>query len=217
MISKKVRILFATKNSGKLLEFRKAFDKLHSNYEVISFNELSYDVPDCEETGTTFEENALLKVENARHYLRGVDKSMIVVGDDSGMEIRHLNGKPGIFTRRWNGSEMSDEEIIDYCLDKMKGADDRSASYVSCLIVSTPDGNNEVIVGKNQGIILEQPRPSSTLKGMPFRSLFYVLELDLMFHEVRDLPQVERGGYTVGHEGAVQQIINYLDKRSRLR
>ncbi len=214
MTPKKTRILFATKNPGKLIEFRKAFDKLRSNYEVISFNELGYDIPDCEETGTTFEENALLKVQNARRYLRDADKNMIIIGDDSGMKINYLNGKPGVFTRRWNGSEMTDEEIINYCLDKMKGVNDRSASYVSCFVVSTPNREKITIVGENRGVILKQSKQDSMLKGMPFRSLFFVPELNLMFHEVRDLSIAKRRGYRIGHEEAITEIIESLNQRT---
>jgi non-canonical purine NTP pyrophosphatase (RdgB/HAM1 family) len=208
---KKNKILFATKNPGKLAEFKKAFDKLRRNYEVISFNDLPYDIPDCEETGTTFEENALLKAQNARRHLRGADTNMIVVADDSGMKIDYLNGEPGVFTRRWNGSEMSDDEIIDYCLEKLKEAPSRSASYVSCFAISTPRGKNRTIDGENLGVILEEPRADSKLKGMPFRSLFFVPELNMMFHEGRDLSKKERGDYTLGHEQAVRQIADYLD------
>lgn len=214
MISKKSKILFATKNPGKLLEFKKAFDKLHGDYEVISFNDLPYNVPDCKETGTTFEENALIKVRNARHYLREADKNMIIVGDDSGMEIDCLGGKPGVFTRRWSGSEMSDKEIIDYCLHQMKNETDRSASYVTCFIVSTQEGEDKVIVGKNRGVILERPRHGSLLKGMPFRSLFFVPVLNMMFHEVRDLPTAKRQSYSLGHEEAIAEIADYLNRRA---
>lgn len=213
MISQKTRILFATKNPGKLTEFKKVFAKLRPDYEIISFNDLSYDIPDCEETGSTFEENALLKVENARRYLRGVDKSLIIVGDDSGIKVTYLNGEPGVFTRRWNGSEMSDEEIIDYCLEKLKGVEDRSAAYINCFAIATPDGEDKLITGENLGVILEEQRRSSTLKGMPFRSLFFVPKLNMMFHEVRDLPAAERGNYVLGHEQSIKQIAKYLDER----
>lgn len=212
MISQKTRILFATKNPGKLVEFKKTITKLSHGYEVISFNSLPYDIPDCEETGSTFEENALLKVKNARRYLRGTDKNLIIIGDDSGMKITYLGGEPSVFTRRWNGREMSDEEIIDYCLEKLKGAKDRSASYSNCFAIATPDGKNEFITGENLGVILEAPRRDSALKGMPFRSLFFVPELNMMFHEVRDLPTEERGNYVLGHEQSIKQIANYLDK-----
>lgn len=211
MTLKKNRILFATKNSGKLTEFKKTFDKLHLDYKVVSFNDLSYDIPDCKETGDTFEENAFLKIQNTRQYLRGVDKNMVVIADDSGMSIDYLNGEPGVFTRRWNGSEMSDSEIIDHCLEKLKGVHDRSASYISYFIVSTPNGKNKTIIGENLGVILEEPRGDSMLKGMPFRSLFFVPQLDMMFHEVRGLSVAKRGSYILGHEQAIKRIADYLN------
>ena len=214
MTSKKNTILFATKNPGKLKEFKKTFDRLNRNRKVISFTDLHYDIPDCEETGNTFEENALLKIQNARHYLRGTDKEMIVIADDSGMKIASLNGEPGGLTRRWNGSKMSDDEIIDYCLEKIKGYNDRSASYISCIVVSTPNNFNKVITSESNGVILQEPKNSSIMKGLPFRSLFFVPILNLMFHEVRDLPVEKRNGYILAHESAIEQIATYLDSNT---
>lgn len=120
MAREKHGILFATKNPGKLAEFKETFNKFSTDYEIMSFRDLAYDIPDCDETGATFEENARLKVCNVRRHLRGADKNLIVVGDDSGMRISYLNGEPGVYTRRWNGSEMTDEAIIAYCLGKMR-------------------------------------------------------------------------------------------------
>ena len=212
MAREKHGILFATKNPGKLAEFKETFNKFSTDYEIILFCDLAYDIPDCDETGTTFRENARLKVRNARRHLRGDDKNLIVVGDDSGMRISYLNGEPGVYTRRWNGSEMTDEAIIAYCLDKMRGANNRSAKYVTYFAVSTPDDDIAIISGENRGVILERPRRSSLLPGLPFRALFFIPELNLMFHEVRELSAEERKGYILGHEQAIRQIVNYLDK-----
>ena len=212
MAREKHGILFATKNPGKLAEFKETFNKFSTDYEIMSFRDLAYDIPDCDETGATFEENARLKVRNARRHLRGADKNLIVVGDDSGMRISCLNGEPGVYTRRWNGSEMTDEAIIAYCLDKMRGANNRSAEYVTYFAVSVPDDDIAIISGENRGVILERPRRSSLLPGLPFRALFFVPELNLMFHEVRELSAEERKGYILGHEQAIQQIVDYLDK-----
>ena len=212
MAREKHSILFATKNSGKLAEFKESFNKFSTDYEIISFCDLAYDIPDCDETGATFEENARLKVRNARRHLRGADKNLIVVGDDSGMRISYLNGEPGVYTRRWNGSEMTDEAIIAYCLGKMRGANNRSAEYVTYFAVSTPYDDIAIISGDNRGVILERLRRSSLLPGLPFRALFFVPELNLMFHEVRELSAEERKGYILGHEQAIRQIVNYLDK-----
>ena len=212
MAREKHGILFATKNPGKLAEFKETFNKFSTDYEIMSFCDLAYDIPDCDETGTTFRENARLKVRNARRHLRGADKNLIVVGDDSGMWILCLNGEPGVYTRRWNGSEMTDEAIIAYCLDKMRGGNNRSAKYVTYFAVSIPDGDIVIISGDNRGVILERPRCSSLLPGLPFRALFFVPELNLMFHEVRELSAEKRKGYILGHEQAIRQIVNYLDK-----
>ena len=212
MAREKHGILFATKNPGKLAEFKETFNKFSTDYEIMSFCDLAYDIPDCDETGTTFRENARLKVRNARRHLRGADKNLIVVGDDSGMWILCLNGEPGVYTRRWSGSEMTDEAIITCCLDKMRGANNRSAKYITYFAVSIPDGDIVIISGENRGIILERPRRSSLLPGLPFRALFFIPELNLMFHEVRELSAEERKGYILGHEQAIRQIVNYLDK-----
>lgn len=209
----KMKILFATKNSGKLFEFKKTFEKFSNDIEVISFNDLNYEIPDCEETGKTFEENAILKVRNARAHLHSADANCIVVADDSGMEIEALHGEPGVSTRRWAGYEMSDKEIIGYCLEKIKDNINRSASYVSCFAVSLPSSPIKIISDRSQGVLLESPKESSHLEGMPFRSLFFVPELNMMFHEVRELSEKDRNGYKLGHEVAISKIIELLNNR----
>ena len=166
-------ILFATKNPGKYAEFVAAFHKFSPQTSIISLADLDYQIPDCIETGATFEQNALLKARHARSHLHGNDKNLIIIADDSGMEIEALNGEPGVFTRRWNGREMSDQEIVDYCLKKLENKANRRAQYTTCLVINFPDGREEVIFGENSGVILTEPREKSRLKGMPFRELFF--------------------------------------------
>ena len=175
-------ILFATKNPGKYAEFVAAFHKFSPQTSIISLADLDYQIPDCIETGATFEQNALLKARHARNHLHGNDKNLIIIADDSGMEIDALNGEPGVFTRRWDGHEMSDQEIVDYCLKKLEGKTNRRAQYTTCLVINFPNGREKVIFGKNSGVILTEPREESRLKGMPFRELFFVPELNMMFH-----------------------------------
>ena len=205
-------ILFATKNPGKYAEFVAAFHKFSQQTSIISLADLDYQIPDCIETGATFEQNALLKARHARSHLHGNDKNLIIIADDSGMEIEALNGEPGVFTRRWNGREMSDQEIVDYCLKKLEGKTNRRAQYTTCLVVNFPNGREEVIFGKNSGVILTKPHKESRLKGMPFRELFFVPELNMMFHEVRELPKLKRNGYLLGHEVAVEKCANVVQR-----
>ena len=205
-------ILFATKNPGKYAEFVAAFHKFSPQTSIISLADLDYQIPDCIETGATFEQNALLKARHARSHLHGNDKNLIIIADDSGMEIDALNGEPGVFTRRWDGHEMSDQEIVDYCLKKLEGKTNRRAQYTTCLVVNFPNGREEVIFGKNSGVILTKPHKESRLKGMPFRELFFVPELNMMFHEVRELPKLKRNGYLLGHEVAVEKCANVVQR-----
>lgn len=208
----KTKILFATRNSGKYEEFVATFHNFDPQASIISLADLNYQIPDCIETGTTFEQNALLKARHTRRYLRGNDKNLIIIADDSGMEIEALNGEPGVFTRRWNGHEMSDQEIVDYCLKKLENKINRRARYTTCLVINFPDGREEVIFGENSGVILTEPREESRLKGMPFRELFFVPELNMMFHEVRELPKLKRSGYLLGHEVAVETCVGVIQK-----
>ena len=203
-------ILFATRNPGKYAEFVTAFHKFASQTSIISLADLDYQIPDCIETGTTFEQNALLKARHARNHLHGNDKNLIIIADDSGMEIEALNGEPGVFTRRWNGHEMSDQEIVDYCLNKLEDKTNRRAQYTTCFVINFPNGHEKVIFGENSGVILTEPREESRLKGMPFRELFFVPELNMMFHEVRGLPELKRNGYSLGHEVAVEKCANAI-------
>ena len=203
-------ILFATRNPGKYAEFVAAFHKFAPQTSIISLADLDYQMPDCIETGTTFEQNALLKARHTRNHLHENDKNLIIIADDSGMEIEALNGEPGVFTRRWNGHEMSDQEIVDYCLKKLEGKTNRRAQYTTCFVINFPNGREEVIFGKNSGVILTKPHKESRLKGMPFRELFFVPELNMMFHEVRELPELKRNGYSLGHEVAVEKCANAI-------
>lgn len=205
-------ILFATRNPGKYAEFVAAFHKFAPQMSIISLADLDYQMPDCIETGTTFEQNALLKARHTRHHLHENDKNLIIIADDSGMEIEALNGEPGVFTRRWNDHEMSDQEIVDYCLKKLEGKTNRRAQYTTCLVINFPDGREEVIFGENSGVILTESREESRLKGMPFRELFFVPELNMMFHEARELPKLKRNGYSLRHEVVIEKCASVIQE-----
>ena len=87
-MGEKIKILFATKNPGELAEFKETFNKFCTDYEIMSFRNLTYDIPDCNETGTTFGENAHLKICNARQYLRGADKNLASVCGTEGRTFK---------------------------------------------------------------------------------------------------------------------------------
>lgn len=183
----KTAILFATRNPGKYEEFVATFHNFDPQTSIISLADLNYQIPDCVETGVTFEQNALLKARHTRRYLRG------------------------------NGHEMSDQKIVDYCLKKLENKTNRRAQYTTCLVINFPDGREKVVFGENSGVILTEPREGSRLKGMLFRELFFVPELDMMFHEVRELPKLKRNGYLLGHEIAIETCATLIEEHAMLR
>lgn len=207
-------ILFASTNTGKFEEFKKLISLDSTHYNVISLRELGYNIPPCEETGTTFIENAILKVQHTKRYLHGQDTDMLIIGDDSGISIHALGGKPGVHTRRWNGHEMTDNEITEYCLEQLIDKTDRTADYVTVYAILFPhEVTPRIIEGTTRGTILKKPRIESYAPGVPFRALFYIPGLGMMFHEARELPFKQRKHISIGHEDALKEcrqvIIEY--------
>lgn len=92
-------LIFATGNKGKLAEVQKIF--MNSPYKIISLFDLG-DVPDIEETGKTFEENAFIKAETIYNIYKKP-----VIADDSGLSVEQLNGEPGVYSARYAGENCT--------------------------------------------------------------------------------------------------------------
>ena len=139
------RVVFATGNAHKVAEVTEI---LGPGWEVDSID------PDVDETGTTFEENALLK---ARAVLERTGSPAIA--DDSGIEIDALHGRPGIHSARW--TEESD--WIPRVLRELDGVVGRARSgrYVAAAVAVWPDDRDPIVVrGSVEGVIAGEPRGS---------------------------------------------------------
>jgi XTP/dITP diphosphohydrolase len=146
----RVRALFASGNAHKLRELR----ELLPEWEI---EPLGAELP--EETGSTFYENARMKA----LYARGVaDPDRYVLGEDSGIEVDGLGGRPGIRSARYAGPTASDEENVAKLLAELAGADgsESLARYVSELVLITPEGVEVRGTGTLPGRIAEAPRGS---------------------------------------------------------
>ena len=125
-----MKLLVATQNPGKLNEFR----SLLEDHDVEIFTPADFEEVrklEVEETGSTFSENALLK---AREFAK--KSGVSTLADDSGLQVKALGGFPGVLSDRWHpGSAQEKNQAL---LEKMKGIDDRSARFVSCLCFFDP-------------------------------------------------------------------------------
>lgn len=127
------QIIIATKNKGKAAEFKEFFSRY--GVEAISLLDIAEDIPDVEETGATFEENAALKAEQITTLLRTP-----VLADDSGLIIDALNARPGIFSARYAGEDKNDQKNMEKVLDELSliADPDRSARFICVLAIAIP-------------------------------------------------------------------------------
>ncbi len=146
--------LLATNNAGKLAELRPIFASL--GLECVSMREAGVS-SDPEETGSTFEENALIKARAAMEA-----SGMPAVADDSGLMVDALDGAPGVMSARFaGGHDVSDAEKCAFLLEKMADKEQRSARFVSCIACVFPDGGVLTARGECEGSIIRAPRGES--------------------------------------------------------
>ena len=160
------KLLLATTNEGKIEEFKYLLSKLP--IEIITLKDLGI-TEKVEETGKTFEENAILK---AREYF--VRSNIPTLADDGGLEIDYLGGEPGVKSRRWPGYEASDEELVQFTIQKLKGVpkEKRTARFRVIVAIALDRENISTFEGVEEGIITEDP-VYPIIPGFPFRSVFY--------------------------------------------
>ncbi|KQW86512.1 RdgB/HAM1 family non-canonical purine NTP pyrophosphatase [Brevundimonas sp. Root1279] len=147
---KGMRLVAATHNPGKAREIEALLD---GHYEVVTAGSLN--LPEPDETETTFTGNALLK---ARH---AADLSgEVALADDSGMSVAALDGAPGIFSARWAGPDKDFGFAMKKVEERLEevGSDDRRAWFTSALAVAWPNGPAVVVEGVVHGILVFPPR-----------------------------------------------------------
>ena len=164
--------MIATRNRGKLREFRRLFGGI--SYDVVSLKEMGIDA-DVEETGTTFEANAILK---ARAYAEMSGE--LTLADDSGLEVDALGGEPGVRSARYSG--QGDESNNDLLLRNLQGVEGakRSARYRVVLALVDPNASPRAPGGRAipvttegicEGVIADSPAGDN---GFGYDPLFYV-------------------------------------------
>jgi XTP/dITP diphosphohydrolase len=146
-------LVLATRNAGKIAEMQRLMSIHAPAIKVVSVAE--FNVADVEETGSTFEANALLKAEQICR-----ETKLPALADDSGLCVDALGGNPGILSARWSGVHGNDIANIAKLLDQLSQVTDekRSAYFVSVIAIATPDGRNMTVRGEIKGNITRAPR-----------------------------------------------------------
>ena len=160
-----MRYVLASNNKAKLKELITILSGFGA--EVVSQTEagLSFE---ADETGTTFEENALIKARAACEAL-----SEPAIADDSGLAVEALDGSPGVYSARYGGDTCKDDaDRVRLLLKNLERIEQRSANFVSCIACVFPNGDVITARGECEGIITFEPRGNG---GFGYDPVFEIL------------------------------------------
>jgi len=168
-------IVIASRNQGKIAEFQELLQGLDVN--VMSLTDFP-GLPEVDETGATFQENALLKARAAASAL-----GMVAVADDSGLEVDYLKGAPGIYSSRFAGLDHDDAANIRKLLVSMEGVTEsrRTARFRCVIAITAPGGGEYLSEGVCEGRITKMLRGND---GFGYDPVFLAPSLGLTFAEL---------------------------------
>lgn len=165
------KIIFATGNEGKMKEVRMILADLQ--IPVVSMKEAGISV-DVDENGTTFEENAEIKAKAIAAFVEK-EANVVVLADDSGLEIDYLNKEPGIYSARYMGEDTSYTIKNANLIERLAGVPDekRTARFVCAIAAAMPDGTDMITRGTIEGIIGYEEKGEN---GFGYDPIFYLPE-----------------------------------------
>lgn len=195
------KLVLASGNRKKIAELQEILGSF--GIEVVPQN--AFDVPEAEETGTTFVENAIIKARNAcRH------TGLPAIADDSGIEVDALNGAPGVYSARFSGADATDEKNNALLVEKLRDVaeEKRTARYHAVLVLMrhADDPTPLIAHGSWEGKIILAPRGSN---GFGYDPHFLVPELNLTAAELSADEKHARS-----HRGkALTQLVALLEQK----
>ncbi|MBM3129385.1 MAG: RdgB/HAM1 family non-canonical purine NTP pyrophosphatase [Chloroflexi bacterium] len=196
-----MRLLIATHNRGKLIEYQEMFADLP--FDLVTLDDIGIR-DDVEETGATLAENARLK---AVAYAR--QSGLLTLADDSGLEVDALGGEPGVHSKRYAGANKSDAERIAFLLDKLHAVPPgkRAARFRCAIALATPDGKLWETDGACEGEIAFDLRGTN---GFGYDPIFHVSERGARMAELSTAEKnrvSHRARAAEGARGILAQII----------
>lgn len=200
-------VIIATKNAGKAKEFIRMFKPL--GFEVKTLLDFP-EMQDVEETGKTFEENAVLKAETISKLL-----NRMVIADDSGLIIDALDGRPGIYSARYAGEAKNDDANMDKVLAEMSRVpeEERAARFYCALAIADPGKQTVAFSGTCEGTILTEKRGTN---GFGYDPIFFCTEKGKAMAELTPDEKGEvshRANALKKLEGSLQAIVQGVERK----
>jgi XTP/dITP diphosphohydrolase len=174
-----VRVVLASRNAHKLIELRRILEQVGLDIDLVGTDEFP-DLPDVEETGSSFVANALLKAREVCAFT-----GLPAIADDSGISVDALNGMPGIYSARWAGTHGDDLANLNLLIAQLDhvASNRRGAAFHCAAAIVTPDGDERVVEGILEGTLLTEPRGTS---GFGYDPIFVPLGYELTTAEMSD-------------------------------
>lgn len=197
-----MEIVVATNNRGKLEELRAL---LPDGLRLLTLNDVGIDPP--EETGTTFEENALIKARTAA-------QARLAIADDSGLVVDALSGRPGVWSSRFAGPDASDADNNAKLLDELAGVSEerRTARFVSVVALVTRDGREFTARGSLEGRIGHRSRGSG---GFGYDPLMILDDPDAVQFKGRTMAELELDEKnSISHRGRAYRALMMVLRES---
>ncbi len=194
---RKIPLVIATRNAGKIREIM----ELLSGFAVDIRSLADFGpIPEVEEDGSTFDENAYKKASFTARVL-----GLPALADDSGLVVEALDGAPGVYSARWAGEAADDAARCRLLLEKLRGAENRRAAFQCVISVAVPSGAALTYEGHCEGLIAEKPAGEN---GFGYDPVFYYPPLGKTFAQL-DRAQKNR----VSHRGrALAEFSAEFDK-----
>ncbi len=166
-LGRKIKIVLATRNKGKVREMAKAFEHMRG-VQLMSLWDIDKDIEEPVEDGNTFQENSRLKAE---YYAKAT--GMPCIADDSGLEVEKLHGAPGVFSARYAGENATDAENNNKLIEELasRGVESSPASYRCVLTFVDTEGNRLQADGYCFGEIRQEARGEN---GFGYDPYFYI-------------------------------------------
>lgn len=195
-----MQIVLSTRNPSKAEQIRAVF--LSSPITILTLDDIHVE-GEAIEDGETLQQNALKKAVFAQQQL---GNKFWIMAEDTGFFIDALDGEPGIKAARWAGANLTTEQITQYTLDRLKGAQTRAATFKATVAVLSPTGQQHFFSGSTRGHILEKPRCKPQPR-MPYSPIFVPQESNLCWAEM-SLEQEN----SISHRGkAFRKVRQFLE------
>jgi XTP/dITP diphosphohydrolase len=192
-----ISIVIATRNKGKTAEIREMLKDFSVNIKNLDdFGP----IPEIEEDGDTFDENAYKKASVTARIL-----GIPALADDSGLLVESLGGAPGVYSARYSGAKATDKQRGEKLLEEMKGKTNRKAAFECVISIAVPSGPALTYEARCEGLITEEPAGQN---GFGYDPVFFFPPLKKTFAE---LTRTEKS--RVSHRGkALSELKEEFDK-----